>query len=108
MNMVNFSSFILIDQSLYYNEKHRDITTHNINGFVASYNCGICQRVLGKIEESLKSFEQALQMAEEENVSDILSNTDLRILNRILFVCVSWLYLISSLEIWRLTLNTLK
>lgn len=57
---------------MYYNEKHRDITTHNINGFVACYNCGVCQRILGKIEESIKSFEQALQMAEEENVTKLL------------------------------------
>lgn len=53
---------------MYYNEKHRDITTHNINGFVACYNCGVCQRILKKTDESIKSFEQALQMAEEENV----------------------------------------
>jgi tetratricopeptide (TPR) repeat protein len=56
------------NQSLYYNEKHKDITTHNINGFVANYNCGICQRILGRYEESINSFNKALQMSGDENV----------------------------------------
>jgi len=53
---------------LYYNEKHKDITTHNINGFVAAYNCGVCQRIIGKYEESIRSFNIALKMSKEENV----------------------------------------
>jgi tetratricopeptide (TPR) repeat protein len=65
---VLYSNIIDYNQSLYYNEKHKDITTHNVNGFVAFYNCGVCQRILGKIDDSLKSFTRALQMAEEENV----------------------------------------
>jgi tetratricopeptide (TPR) repeat protein len=69
---VLYSNIIDYNQSLYYNEKHKDITTHNVNGFVAFYNCGVCQRILGKIEDSLKSFTRALQMAEEENVKFFL------------------------------------
>ena len=55
------------EQSIYYNEKHKEITTHNLNGFVAFYNCGICYRVLENFGESIKNFEQALKMSEEEN-----------------------------------------
>lgn len=70
---VLYSNIIDYNQSLYYNEKHKDITTHNVNGFVAFYNCGVCQRILGKIDDSLKSFTRALQMAEEENVNNFLN-----------------------------------
>ena len=65
---VLYSNIIDYEQSLYYNEKHKDINTHNINGFVAYYNSGICQRIIGKIDASIKSFTKALQMAGEENV----------------------------------------
>jgi tetratricopeptide (TPR) repeat protein len=65
---VLYSNILEYNQGLYYNEKHKDITTHNVNGFVAFYNCGVCQRILGKIDDSLKSFSRALHMAEEENV----------------------------------------
>lgn len=65
---VLYSNILDYNQSLYYNEKHKDITTHNVNGFVACYNCGVSQRVLGKIEDSITSFNRALVMAEEENV----------------------------------------
>ena len=58
-----------LEQSLYYNEKHKEITTNNINGFVASYNSGVDLRILGKFEESIKNFEKALTMASEENVN---------------------------------------
>lgn len=65
---VLYSNLYDFQQSLYYNEKHKEITTHNINGIVAYYNSGVCQRILGKIDESIQSFNKALQMAEEENV----------------------------------------
>jgi tetratricopeptide (TPR) repeat protein len=65
---VLYSNIMDYNQSLYYNEKHKDITTHNLNGFVAFYNCGVCHRILGRLEESIKSFERALQMADQENV----------------------------------------
>ena len=57
---------------MYYNEKHRDITTHNINGFVAAYNCGVCQRISGKFDESIKNFNIALKMSKDENVKKFL------------------------------------
>lgn len=65
---VLYSNILNYNQSLYYNEKHKDITTHNVNGFVAFYNCGVCERILGRVEDSLTSFNRALQMSEEENV----------------------------------------
>ena len=58
----------LKEQSLYYNEKHKEITTNNINGFVAAYNSGVVLRIIGRYEESIKNFERALTMASEENV----------------------------------------
>ena len=60
--------FLISEQSLYYNEKHKEITTNNINGFVAAYNSGVAMRILGKIDDSIKNFEKALTMASEENV----------------------------------------
>ena len=66
--MVKNFIFYSLDQSLYYNEKHKDITTHNINGFVAAYNCGVCQRIIGRYEESINNFNIALRMSKEENV----------------------------------------
>lgn len=74
---VLFSNIYDYNQSIYYNEKHKEITTHNLNGFVAFYNCGVCYRILEKFEESIKNFETALKMSEEENV-----NTLYNILNR--------------------------
>jgi tetratricopeptide (TPR) repeat protein len=56
-----------LEQSLYYNIKHKDISSLNVNGYVANYNCGICQRITGKIEDSIRSFDNALKLAEEEN-----------------------------------------
>jgi len=64
---VLFSNIYDYNQSIYYNEKHKEITTHNLNGFVAYYNCGVCYRILENFEESIKNFETALKMSEEEN-----------------------------------------
>ena len=64
---VLFSNIFDFEQSIYYNEKHKEITTHNLNGFVAFYNCGVCYRVLENFSESIKNFERALKMSEEEN-----------------------------------------
>jgi tetratricopeptide (TPR) repeat protein len=73
-NYINIIFIYFLEQSLYYNEKHKDVTTHHINGFVAYYNCGICERILGKIENSINSFNQALQMAEEGSVNKLNFN----------------------------------
>ena len=70
---VLYANMLDFNQSLYYHEKHRNITTHNIKGFVAYYNSGVCQRMLGKIDESIKSFDNALQISEEENVCNIIN-----------------------------------
>ena len=64
---VLFSNIFDFDQSIYYNEKHKEITTHNLNGFVAYYNCGVCYRVLENFEKSIENFETALKMSAEEN-----------------------------------------
>ena len=48
---VLFSNIFDFEQSIYYNEKHKEITTHNLNGFVAYYNCGICYRVLENFDK---------------------------------------------------------
>ena len=64
---VLFSNIFDFEQSIYYNEKHKEITTHNLNGFVAFYNCGVCYRVLENFNESIKNFEKSLKMSEEEN-----------------------------------------
>ncbi len=56
---------------MYYNEKHKEITTHNINGFVAYFNSGICFRMIGSIKESLDSFQKALEYAHDESVRKI-------------------------------------
>ncbi len=64
---VLFSNMFDFKQSLYYNEKHKDISTHNLNGFVAYYNCGICYRILEDFKLSIINFETALKLAEEEN-----------------------------------------
>lgn len=64
---VLFSNIYDYNQSIYYNEKHKEITTHNLNGFVAFYNCGVCYRILERFDESIKNFETALKMSEEEN-----------------------------------------
>ena len=63
---VLFSNIFDFEQSIYYNEKHKEITTHNLNGFVAYYNCGVCYRVLEDFEESIKNFEKALKMSADE------------------------------------------
>lgn len=55
-----------LEQSLYYNEKHKQISLFNINGFVANYNCGICQRVTGRYEEAIESFNASLKISEDE------------------------------------------
>ena len=70
---VLFSNIFDFEQSIYYNEKHKEITTHNLNGFVAYYNWGICYRVLENFEKSIENFQQALKMSEEE--SDLESYT---------------------------------
>ena len=64
---VLFSNIFDFEQSIYYNEKHKEITTHNLNGFVAYYNCGICYRILENFEKSIENFENALKMSEDEN-----------------------------------------
>ena len=64
---VLFSNIFDFEQSIYYNEKHKEITTHNLNGFVAYYNCGICYRVLENFEKAIENFQTALKMSEEEN-----------------------------------------
>ena len=64
---VLFSNIFDFEQSIYYNEKHKEITTHNLNGFVAYYNCGICYRVLENFEKSIENFEVALKMSGDEN-----------------------------------------
>jgi len=64
---VLFSNIFDFEQSIYYNEKHKEITTHNLNGFVAYYNCGICYRVLEDFEKSIENFETALKMSADEN-----------------------------------------
>ena len=64
---VLFSNIFDFEQSIYYNEKHKEITTHNLNGFVAYYNCGICYRVLENFDKSIENFEVALKMSGEEN-----------------------------------------
>ncbi len=72
---VLYANMLDFNQSLYYHDKHRNITTHNIKGFVAYYNSGVCQRILGKIDEAMKSFNKALQISEEESVSNTKNNT---------------------------------
>lgn len=64
---VLFSNIFDFEQSIYYNEKHKEITTHNLNKFVAHYNCGVCYRVLEDFEKSQKNFKEALEMSQEEN-----------------------------------------
>ena len=64
---VLFSNIFDFEQSIYYNEKHKEITTHNLNGFVAYYNCGICYRVLENFDKSNENFKKALNISEEEN-----------------------------------------
>ena len=64
---VLFSNIFDFEQSIYYNEKHKEITTHNLNGFVAFYNCGVCYRVLENFEKSIENFETALKMSADEN-----------------------------------------
>ena len=71
---VLFSNIYDYKQSIYYNEKHKEITTHNLNAFVAYYNCGVCHRILEEYEESIKNFENALKLSEEEDVSFIINN----------------------------------
>lgn len=70
--MVSYTNIynLLLEQSLYYSEKHKEITTHNINGFVAYFNSGICHRMIGNIKESLDSFQKALEYAHDESVSN--------------------------------------
>ncbi len=64
---VLFSNIQNYKQSLYYNEKHKEISTHNLNSFVAYYNCGLCHRILEDYEHALQYFEGAIRLAEEEN-----------------------------------------
>ena len=64
---VLFSNIFDFEQSIYYNEKHKEITTHNLNGFVAFYNCAVCYRVLENFEKSIENFETALKMSADEN-----------------------------------------
>ena len=64
---VLFGNIFDYSQSIYYNEKHKEITTHNLNGFVSYYNCGVCYRILENFPESLRNFESALKLSEEEN-----------------------------------------
>ena len=64
---VLFSNLYDYKQSLYYNEKHKEISTHNLNGFVAYYNCGLCYRILENYDESIQNFETAIKLSEEEN-----------------------------------------
>ena len=62
-NLIN----VLLEQSLYYNEKHKEIATHNINAFVAYFNSGICSRMIGNIPESLNNFQKAIEYANDES-----------------------------------------
>ena len=64
---VLYSNIQNYKQSLYYNEKHKEISTHNLNSFVAFYNCGLCHRILEDYEHALQYFEGAIRLAEEEN-----------------------------------------
>lgn len=64
---VLFSNIFDFEQSIYYNEKHKEITTHNLNAFVAYYNCGVCYRVLENFDKSIENFNLALKMSSEEN-----------------------------------------
>ena len=68
---VLFSNIYDYQQSKYYNEKHKEITTHKLNAFVANYNCGICYRALEDYDSSISNFEEALKLSEEENVSKL-------------------------------------
>ena len=56
-----------IEQSLYYNQKHKEISSFNVNSFVANYNCGLCLRIMKRFEEAIEYFTSALNLAEEEN-----------------------------------------
>ena len=62
-----YSDLFDFKQSIYYNEKHKEIASHNLNSFVCYYNCGLCSRVLENFEEAIKNFENALKLSEEEN-----------------------------------------
>ena len=64
---VLFGNIFDYAQSIYYNEKHKEITTHNLNGFVSYYNCGVCYRITQNFTESLSNFDSALKLSEEEN-----------------------------------------
>ena len=70
---VLFSNLYDYEQSKYYNEKHKEITTHNLNAFVAYYNCGVCYRILEQFDKSIDNFNQALKLSDEENVYFILT-----------------------------------
>jgi hypothetical protein len=56
-----------VEQSLYYNQKHKEISSFNVNSFVANYNCGICLRIMNKFDDAIEYFMSALNLAEEEN-----------------------------------------
>ncbi len=72
MVSITFLYLLILEQSLYYNEKHKEITTHNINGFVAYFNSGICHRMIGNIKDSLDNFQKALEYAHDESVRKII------------------------------------
>ena len=62
-----FANLFDFKQSIYYNDKHKEISTHNLNTFVCYYNSGICNRMLENFEEGTKDFDNAIKLAEEEN-----------------------------------------
>ena len=62
-----YSDLFDFKQSKYYNEKHKEIATHNLNSFVCYYNCGLCNRILEDFDLAIKNFENALKLSEEEN-----------------------------------------
>ena len=58
-------SNIFYFEKKYFNEKHKEIITHNLYDFVAYYNCGVCYSVLKYFKELI--FERALKMSEDKN-----------------------------------------
>ena len=55
-----FANLFDFKQSIYYNDKHKEISTHNLNTFVCYYNRGICNRMLENFDEGTKDFDNAI------------------------------------------------
>lgn len=58
--MVHTNNKQSIDKSLQFHKKHKEFSDKE-NIFAAYYNMGITQRFLKKYDDSLKSFDEALQ-----------------------------------------------